>query len=100
MKENKAPVFEWYLGAETGKSARSIKYSYRLNPIEDWSFFDDEVFAAYYFLWPADYTFQVKAHYMINNVSHESNVASFNVSVEKVIFQVKDEVGLKKAIPI
>ena len=96
LKEKKALKFTWYVGAGSARSAKDIKYSYRLDPIEDWSIFSTENSASYYFLRPGDYAFQVKAQYKINNSIFESSILSYSISVKNQIFQVKDEIGLQK----
>lgn len=97
LDENRALTFSWYNGPGSTGKARNTTYSYRLDPIEEWSIYSNTKSATYYFLRPGVYSFQVKAKYWVDEKMLESNVATYDITVIKQIFQVKDEIGLQQA---
>ena len=105
IKENldkgKPIKFQWYKGPESSKFAKNMRYSYRLDPIEDWSIYSDSNEATYYFLRAGNYFFQVKAKYTINGIEYESGIASYIFQVNKQIFGLsKKEIGPKTKIKV
>jgi hypothetical protein len=97
IDQNKALRIKWYIGQESTKKATNIKYSYSLDPIEDWTIFNDDRSADYYYLRPGYYTFNVKARYDVDSKSYESNVAKVSFTVKNLIFKIMEEKGVRNA---
>lgn len=83
--------FTWVIGPESSKFAKEVEYSYRLDPVEDWTIYANSKKAKYDFLRPGNYTFQVKARYKINNVIKESSIAQLHFTLEKQIFGLSNK---------
>ena len=88
LEAGKPLTFKWKVGPESTKYASSIQYSFRLNPIEDWTIYSNSNRAEYNYLRVGNYTFEVKAKYLLNNELKESKVASYSITVKKEIFSL------------
>jgi hypothetical protein len=94
-------TFRWSLGPETSPEVSNIRFSYSLDPVEDWTISSSSGEATYNFLRPGNYTFQVKAKYEFKGQDFESTVAQYSFRVTKQIFAVtkSDSVSYSKPGP-
>jgi hypothetical protein len=85
IAEKLPPTFEWRKGLDSALGIQNEEYSYRLDPLEDWSHYSSTTKTTYYLLTPGDYVFEVRARYTINGRHKDTGVASLPIKVRSVI---------------
>jgi hypothetical protein len=79
------PTFQWRKGEDSSPNVQNEEYSYRLDPLEDWSLYSNATKATYYLLTPGNYLFQVRARYTIQGKEKETAIASLPIDVRSLI---------------
>jgi hypothetical protein len=85
IEARRPPTFEWSKGSDSAPGVQGEEYSYRLDPLEDWSQYSSARRVTYYLLLPGNYSFQVRARYTIAGEQKETAVANLPISVKAVI---------------